>query len=79
MKIEILFGFEVVWVLFRGTDAVKLICVTVSFYNIFLKVSISHSIVKFFLAFNATRLAGSQSKTDDGAICIKVKHNKENV
>ena len=46
------------------------------------KIRISNSIVKLVSVFNATHLAGfffQKSKTDDGAICIKVKHNKENV
>ena len=48
----------------------------------FLKIRISHYIVKQVSVFNATHLAGffflQKSKTDDGAICIKEKH-KENV
>ena len=51
----------------------------------FLKIRISHYIVKLFSVFNATHLAGFslkkiiiKSKTDDGAIYIKEKH-KENV
>ena len=50
----------------------------------FLKIRISPSIVKLVSAFNATYLACfffsfQKSKTDEGAICIKEKHNKENV
>ena len=49
----------------------------------FLKIRISHYIVKLVSVFNATHLAGfsfkkKKSKTDDGAICIKEKR-KENV
>ena len=47
----------------------------------FLKIRISHYIVKLVSVLNATHLAGfffQKSKTDDGAICIKEKH-KENV
>ena len=48
----------------------------------FLKIRISHYIVKLVSVFNATHLAGfsfkKKSKTDDGGICIKEKH-KENV
>ena len=48
----------------------------------FIKIRISHYIVKLVSVFNATHLARfsfkKKSKTDDGAICIKEKH-KENV
>ena len=47
----------------------------------FLKIRISHYVVKLVSVFNATHLAGfsfKKSKTDDGAIYIKEKH-KENV
>ena len=46
----------------------------------FLKIRISHYIVKLVSVFNATHLAVffQKSKTDDGAICIKEKH-EENV
>ena len=51
----------------------------------FLKIRITHYIVKLVSVFNTTHLAGfsfkkkkKKSKTADGAICIKEKH-KENV
>ena len=47
----------------------------------FLKIRISHYIVKLVSVLNATHLAGfffQKRKTDDGAICIKESH-KENV
>ena len=49
----------------------------------FLKIRISHYVVKLASSFNATHLAGFSFKkarqmTDDGAICTKEKH-KENV
>ena len=83
MRIKILFGFEVVWVLFRCTDAYACMGFGI-ILQYFLKIRISHYIVKLVSVFNATHLAGfsfkkkKKSKTDDGAICIKEKH-KENV
>ena len=61
------------------------LCLNVFQYHItiFLKIRISHSIVILVSVLNATHLAGfslkQKSKTDDGVIRIKEKHNKENV